>query len=154
MADLASPVERNIITILAVDMVGSTRHISGCDPEDAQSFLDLWFEHIRVAVERAGGLIVHFAGDGGIAMFVGQAPLRIMPSALAGRHGISPKPAVHRTAGRRRPVPRRRSLRAGRVAPGASGGRFRFDIAGTTVHIAAKLQQGARPAKPSSVPKL
>jgi len=26
-------------------------------------------------------------------------------------------------------------------------GRFRFDIAGTTVHIAAKLQQGARPGE-------
>ena len=36
MADFASPVERNIITILSVDMVGSTRHIAGCDPEDLE----------------------------------------------------------------------------------------------------------------------
>ena len=65
----ASTTARNIITVLAVDMAGSTRHIASCDPDDAQAFLDQWLDHIRAAVERAGGLIVHYAGDGGIAIF-------------------------------------------------------------------------------------
>ena len=61
--------ERNIITVLAVDMVGSTRHIAACDPDDAQAFLDQWLDHVRSSVERVGGQIVHYAGDGGIAIF-------------------------------------------------------------------------------------
>ena len=52
--------ERNIITALAVDMVGSTRHIAACDPDEAQAFLDHWLDHIRGSVERAGGQIVHW----------------------------------------------------------------------------------------------
>ena len=61
--------ERNIITVLAVDMVGSTRNIAACDPDEAQAFLDQWLDHIRRSVERFGGQIVHYAGDGGIAIF-------------------------------------------------------------------------------------
>ncbi len=148
MADLASPVERNIITILAVDMVGSTRHISGCDPEDAQSFLDLWFEHIRVAVERAGGLMVHFAGDGGIAMFG-------WPSSFEDHAERACRAAwdITQTGGATGPQGDAVQFRVG-VHSGLVGlrqahleGRFRFDIAGTTVHLAAKLQQRARPGE-------
>lgn len=146
MADFASPVERNIITILSVDMVGSTRHIAGCDPEDAQSFLDIWFEHIRGAVERAGGLMVHFAGDGGIAMFG-------WPSSFEDHAERACRAAwdITQTAGATGPQGSVVRFRVG-VHCGLVGlrearpeGRFRFDIAGTTVHIAAKLQQGANP---------
>lgn len=65
----ANIADRNIITVLAVDMVGSTRHIAACDPDEAQAFLDQWLDHIRNSVERLGGQIVHYAGDGGIAIF-------------------------------------------------------------------------------------
>ena len=34
----ATTADRNIITVLAVDMVGSTRHIAACDPDEAQAF--------------------------------------------------------------------------------------------------------------------
>lgn len=146
MADFASEVERNIITILAVDMAGSTRHIAGCDPEDAQSFLDLWFEHIRGAVERAGGLMVHFAGDGGIAMFG-------WPSSFEDHAERACRAAwdITQTAGAVGPQGAAVQFRVG-VHCGLVGlrqahleGRFRFDIAGATVHIAAKLQQKAAP---------
>jgi len=148
MADLASPVERNIITILSVDMVGSTRHIAGCDPEDAQSFLDIWFEHIRGAVERAGGLMVHYAGDGGIAMFG-------WPSSFEDHAERACRAAwdITQTAGATGPQGSVVQFRVG-VHCGLVGlrearpeGRFRFDIAGTTVHIAAKLQQRANPGE-------
>jgi class 3 adenylate cyclase/tetratricopeptide (TPR) repeat protein len=140
-----SPVERNIITILSVDMAGSTRHIAGCDPEDAQAFLDRWFEHIRNAVEHAGGLIVHFAGDGGIAMFG-------WPSSFEDHAERACRAAwdIVQTSGATGPRGDSVHFRVG-VHCGLVGlrqvqqeGRFRFDIAGTTVHIAAKLQQSAR----------
>ncbi|MBR1122722.1 AAA family ATPase [Bradyrhizobium lablabi] len=142
------PVERNIITILAVDMVGSTRHIAGCDPEDAQSFLDLWYEHIRIAVERAGGLIVHYAGDGGIAMFG-------WPSSFEDHAERACRAAwdITQTTGAIGPQGGDVCFRVG-VHSGLVGlrqahlqGRFRFDIAGSTVHIAAKLQQKANPGE-------
>ena len=69
----ATTAERNIITVLAVDMVGSTRHIAGCDPDEAQAFLDQWLGHIRNSVERVGGQIVHYARDGGIAIHADRA---------------------------------------------------------------------------------
>jgi class 3 adenylate cyclase len=140
------PVERNIITILSVDMAGSTRHIAGCDPEDAQAFLDRWFEHIRNAVEHAGGLIVHYAGDGGTAMFG-------WPSSFEDHAERACRAAwdVVQTSGATGPRGGRVQFRVG-VHCGLVGlrqvhqeGRFRFDIAGATVHIAAKLQQSAHP---------
>jgi class 3 adenylate cyclase/tetratricopeptide (TPR) repeat protein len=148
MADFESPVERNIISVLSVDMVGSTRHIAGCDPEDAQSFLDLWFEHIRGAVERAGGLMVHFAGDGGIAMFG-------WPSSFEDHAQRACRAAwdITQTAGATGPQGSVVQFRVG-IHCGLVGlrlahpeGRFRFDIAGATVHIAAKLQQRAGPGE-------
>ena len=83
----ASTTERNIITVLAVDMVGSTRHIASCDLDDAQAFLDQWFEHARSAVERAGGLIVHYADE---------LDLKMAMSARALQRDMGPGPFTER----------------------------------------------------------
>lgn len=145
----ASTAERNIITVLAVDMVGSTRHIAACDPDDAQAFLDQWLDHIRGAVERAGGVIVHYAGDGGIAIFG-------WPSAFedhADRACIAAwdiQQGYGESAGPRgNPVTFRVGVHSGLVGV-RKGGRnaiSRFDVAGATVHVAAKLQQEASPGE-------
>jgi class 3 adenylate cyclase/tetratricopeptide (TPR) repeat protein len=140
----APTAERNIITVLAVDMVGSTRHIAACDPDDAQAFLDHWLAHIRNAVERAGGVIVHYAGDGGIAIF--GWPSAFEDHAERGcvaawdiqSHSEAVGPAGS-------PVTFRVGLHSGLVGV-RKGGRnaiARFDVAGATVHVAAKLQQEA-----------
>ena len=67
--DLAASPERSIVSVLAVDTVDSTGHIAGLDPDDAQELLDQIFRHISAAIERVGGLIVSYAGDGGAAVF-------------------------------------------------------------------------------------
>jgi len=69
MSEGLVPPERRVITILAADIVGSTRHIATCDPDDAQLLFDRWFERFRTAVENAGGALVSYEGDGGIAAF-------------------------------------------------------------------------------------
>jgi class 3 adenylate cyclase/tetratricopeptide (TPR) repeat protein len=149
MVDGAAAAERNIITVLAVDMVGSTRHIAACDPEDAQAFLDHWFNHIRDAVERAGGLIVHYAGDGGIAIFG-------WPSAFEDHAERACVAAwdiqqVHSGSSgpRGNPVLFRVGVHSGLVGvrKAAHNGISRFDVAGATVHVAAKLQQKATPGE-------
>jgi class 3 adenylate cyclase/tetratricopeptide (TPR) repeat protein len=140
--------ERNIITVLAVDMVGSTRHIAGCDPDEAQAFLDRWLDHIRGSVERLGGQIVHYAGDGGIAIFgwptayEDHADRACIAAWDIQGHTVSTGPGGH-------PVNFRVGVHSGLVGL-RKGGRnaiYRFDVAGATVHVAAKLQQEATPGE-------
>jgi class 3 adenylate cyclase/tetratricopeptide (TPR) repeat protein len=140
--------ERNIITVLAVDMVGSTRHIAACDPDEAQAFLDQWLDHIRRSVERLGGQIVHYAGDGGIAIFgwptacEDHADRACIAAWDIQGHSASTGPGGH-------PVNFRVGIHSGLVGL-RKGGRnaiYRFDVAGATVHVAAKLQQEASPGE-------
>ena len=59
--------ERSIVTVLVVDAVSSTDRIAAVDPDDAEQMVDDVLNHIRGAVQAAGGLLVSFAGDGGVA---------------------------------------------------------------------------------------
>ncbi|MEX3009609.1 adenylate/guanylate cyclase domain-containing protein [Hoeflea sp. TYP-13] len=61
--------ERSIVTVMVVDAVSSTNRIASVDPDDAQLMVDDVLTHIRSSVEKAGGLLVSFAGDGGVAVF-------------------------------------------------------------------------------------
>jgi class 3 adenylate cyclase/tetratricopeptide (TPR) repeat protein len=140
--------ERNIITVLAVDMVGSSRHIAACDPDEAQAFLDNWLDHIRNSVERAGGQIVHYAGDGGIAIFgwpsayEDHADRACIAAWDIQGHSAATGPGGH-------PVNFRVGVHSGLVGL-RRGGRnaiYRFDVAGATVHVAAKLQQEGAPGE-------
>ena len=143
--DKAASSERRIITVLAADMVGSTRHIAACDPDEAQAFLDIWFEHVSEAVERAGGMLVHYEGDGGIAVFG-------WPSALEDHADRACQAAwtIARTdpaalGPNGQPVSFRVGLHSGLVGLREihRHDRPRFDVAGAVVHLAAKLQQAA-----------
>src|SRR5215469_3425343 len=144
----ATTADRNIITVLAVDMVGSTRHIAACDPDEAQAFLDQWLDHIRSSVERLGGQIVHYAGDGGIAIFgwptafEDHADRACIAAWDIQAHSESTGPRGH-------PVNFRVGVHSGLVGL-RRGGRnaiYRFDVAGATVHVAAKLQQEGAPGE-------
>jgi class 3 adenylate cyclase/tetratricopeptide (TPR) repeat protein len=138
--------ERRIITMLAVDIVGSMRHIADCDPDDAQSFFDRCFGHMRKALEPAGGNLVSFEGDGGIAAFGWPSAHedhadRACQAAWDIQHvAVGPGPDGS-------PVRFRIGVHSGLVAlrKVRRGGRFRLDTVGATVHIAAKLQQSAAP---------
>jgi len=144
----ATTADRNIITVLAVDMMGSTRHIAACDPDEAQAFLDRWLDHIRNSVERIGGQIVHYAGDGGIAIFgwpsayEDHADRACVAAWDIQSYSESTGPGGH-------PVSFRVGVHSGLVGlrKGARNAIYRFDVAGATVHIAAKLQQKASPGE-------
>lgn len=149
MTDVTATAQRNIITILAVDMAGSTRHIAALDPDDIEAFLDHWFAHVSDAIERAGGVLVSYAGDGGIAIFGWPSPFedhadRACSAAwdIQQTHGPSLGPSGQ-------PVLFRAGIHSGLVGlrEAQRDGRSRFDVAGTTVHVAAKLQQAAPAGK-------
>ncbi|HEY2358223.1 MAG TPA: AAA family ATPase [Phenylobacterium sp.] len=145
MRDSEVPSERSIITVLAADIVGSTRHIAACDPDDAQTFYDHWFEYVRDAVENAGGTLVHYAGDGGIAVFGWPSPLedhadRACAAAWEIQRANNGPPGPDGRA-----VQFRVGVHSGLAALRQinRGGISRFDTVGATVNIAAKLQQCA-----------
>ena len=69
MKNLAELPERSIVTVLAVDTVNSTAHVTAVDPDEAQELLDRIFAHLDGAVRRCGGMFVSFSGDGGVAVF-------------------------------------------------------------------------------------
>ncbi|MEJ2814275.1 AAA family ATPase [Caulobacter sp. CCG-8] len=137
--------ERRIITVLAADMVGSTRHIAACDPDEAQAFLDVWFEHVSEAVERAGGLLVHYEGDGGIAVFGWPGALEDHADRACQAAWTIAHPAVAAPGPNGDPVFFRVGLHSGLVGLREihRHDRPRFDVSGAVVHVAAKLQQRA-----------
>lgn len=137
--------ERRIVTILAADIANSTQHIVDCDPEDALQLFDQWFEHFRETVERSGGKLISYEGDGGIAVFGWPTPLedhadractaawdlQIVPERRLGPGGqpIRFRVGVHSGIAAVRHVDR--------------GGNLHLNTVGATVNIAAKLQQAA-----------
>lgn len=138
--------EKGVITVLSADIVGSTGHIAACDPDEVATFFDRCFEQLRRAIEAAGGLLVSFEGDGGIAAFGWPGGLedhadRACAAAWAIQHDIDllgPGGA---------PVGYRVGVHSGLVALRhiRRRGRSRFNTVGAAVNIAAKLQQSAPP---------
>jgi class 3 adenylate cyclase/tetratricopeptide (TPR) repeat protein len=139
--------ERSIITVLSADIVGSTGHIATIDPDDAQIFFDRCFDHLRGAIEAAGGLLVSYEGDGGIAVFG-------WPGALedhAEQACTAAWTIQHSDPDARGPTGAPLRYRVG-VHSGLVGlrqirrrGRSRFNTVGAAVNIAAKLQKTAAP---------
>lgn len=147
MSEGPVPPERRVITILAADIVGSTRHIATCDPDDAQLLFDRWFERFRTAVENAGGALVSYEGDGGIAAFG-------WPTAFEDHADRACAAAwdIQQNAGENlgpdgQPVRYRVGVHSGLAAVRRmeQAGRSHLNTIGAAVNIAAKLQQSAPP---------
>ena len=61
--------ERRIVTTLFADLAGFTQRSESIDVEDVEGFLDPYFAVLREEVERKGGLVAKFTGDGVMALF-------------------------------------------------------------------------------------
>lgn len=61
--------DRRLLSILSVDMVGSSRHVESLDLDDTQILLDAALSHIQNAVQTASGTVISFNGDGALAIF-------------------------------------------------------------------------------------
>ena len=62
-------VERRIVTVLFADLVGFTSLSERLDAEDVTIVQDAYFEAVREAVDRHGGLLEKFVGDAAMAVF-------------------------------------------------------------------------------------
>lgn len=150
MRILAETAERSIVTVLAVDTVNSTGHIAGDDPDDAQELLDRIFEHLDGTIRRAGGLMVNYSGDGGIAVFGWPTSMEDHADRACETGWLIQHPGTE--AGRirdvlDRPIRFRVGIHSGLVGLRRMDMQIgsRLDPVGGTVHIAAALQKIAPP---------
>ena len=72
-APLGAPVEarrqRRVVSVLFADLVGYTSRSERLDVEDVEAFLAPYHRRLREEVERTGGVITKFVGDGMMALF-------------------------------------------------------------------------------------
>ena len=82
------PQERKLVSVLFVDMVGSTARGDGADPEDVEARNRIYFDELRDRIERHGGAVEKYIGDAVLAVF--GAPLaRADDAERAVRAGLS-----------------------------------------------------------------
>ena len=65
--------ERKFVSVLFVDVVGSTQRADGADPEDVRDLNQLYYGEVRGRIERHGGTVEKYIGDAVMAVF--GAPL-------------------------------------------------------------------------------
>ena len=143
--------ERKLVTVLLADLKGSMELLADRDPEEARRLLDPVLQHMMEAVHHYEGTVNQVMGDGIMALF--GAPLTHEDHALracyaalrmqerVGRYGDE----VQRTQGV--PVQIRVGLNSGEVVVRSIGSDLHMDYTavGQTTHLAARMEQMARP---------
>src|SRR5262245_18058588 len=143
--------ERKQVTVLSADLKGSMELLADRDPEEARQLLDPVLERMMVAVHRYEGTVNQVMGDGIMALF--GAPIahedhavRACYAALHMQEAIG----AYANALRRQQgldVQIRAGLNSGTVVVRAIGSDLRMDYTavGQTTHLAARMEQLARP---------
>jgi class 3 adenylate cyclase/tetratricopeptide (TPR) repeat protein len=72
-SSLASPrpttEERKLVSVLFVDLVGSTARADRADPEDVRDTLRMYFDRVKSQIEQFDGTVEKFIGDAVVAVF-------------------------------------------------------------------------------------
>jgi class 3 adenylate cyclase len=143
--------ERKQVTVLFADLKGSMELLADRDPEEARQLLDPVLERMMAAVHRYEGTVNQVMGDGIMALFGApiahedhavracyaalamQDAMRAYAEEARRRHGIS--------------VQMRIGLNSGEVVVRAIDNDLHMDYSaiGQTVHLAARMEQLARP---------
>ncbi len=143
--------ERKQVTVLFADLKGSMELLADRDPEEARRILDPVLEHMMQAVHRYEGTVNQVMGDGIMALF--GAPLahedhavRACYAALRMQETVARyAEEVHRREGV--PIQIRVGMNSGEVVVRSIGSDLRMDYTavGQTTHLAARMEQMARP---------
>ena len=143
--------ERKQVTVLFVDIVGSTSRSERLDPEEVHALMGRAIELMVEEVHRYEGTVNQFLGDGVMALF--GAPIahedharRAVQAALAIQRALQSLDEELRSAGRNG-LQVRQGLNTGLVVVGSIGTDLRMDYTavGDTTNVAARLQHAAEP---------
>jgi class 3 adenylate cyclase/tetratricopeptide (TPR) repeat protein len=143
--------ERKQVTVLFVDIVGSTSQSENLDPKEAHALMGRAIEIMVDEVHRYEGTVNQFLGDGVMALF--GAPIahedharRAVQAALAIQRALQPLDEELRSKGRSG-LQVRQGLNTGLVVVGSIGTDLRMDYTavGDTTNVAARLQHAAKP---------
>jgi class 3 adenylate cyclase/tetratricopeptide (TPR) repeat protein len=143
--------ERKQVTVLFADLKGSMELLADRDPEEARKLLDPVLERMMEAVHRYEGTVNQVMGDGIMALF--GAPLAHEDHAVRACYAaLDMQAALRRYAEEIRrthgvDVQVRVGLNSGEVVVRAIGSDLRVDYSavGQTTHLAARMEQLARP---------
>jgi class 3 adenylate cyclase/tetratricopeptide (TPR) repeat protein len=143
--------ERKQVTVLFADVRGSMELLADRDPEEARKLLDPVLERMMEAVHRYEGTVNQVMGDGIMALF--GAPLAHEDHAVRACYaGLWMQDAVRRFADELRrqhglDVQIRVGMNSGEVVVRSVGNDLRMDYSavGRTTHLAARMEQLARP---------
>ena len=143
--------ERKRVTVLFADLKGSTELIADRDPEEARKILAPVLAHMMEAVHHYEGTVNQVMGDGIMALF--GAPIAHEDHAVRACYAaLRMQESVSRYADEARrahgaTVQIRVGLNSGDVVVGAIGNDLHMDYTavGETTHLAARMEQAARP---------
>src|SRR5712692_10597604 len=137
--------ERRHLTVLFSDLVGSTALAAQLDPEEWRAILADYHRAVGQAVERFGGYVSQYLGDGVMAFF-GWPEAHDNDAERAARAGLAILDTISKlneqTA--RPELSARIGIDSGAVVVGASAGK-NADVFGDTPNIAARVQAAAEP---------
>jgi len=146
VAEARAAEERKVVSVVFVDLVGSTARAEASDPEDVRALLRVYHERARDELERFGGTVEKFIGDAVVAVFGAPVaheddPERAVRAALAVRAavGLLNDEAPGRDLHVRIAVNTGEAL----VALGASPHEGEAMVAGDVINTAARLQAAA-----------
>jgi len=137
--------ERRHLTILFCDLVGSTEMQHQLDPEDSREIVASYQRATAASVERFGGRVAKFLGDGVMAYF-GYPQAHDNDAERAVRAGLEILDAIRalNARGDRPKLSARIGIHAGSVVVGTGGGTD-ADIFGDAPNLASRVQTAAEP---------
>ena len=143
--------ERKHVTVLFADLKGSMELLADRDPEEARRLLDPVLERMMEAVHHYEGTVNQVMGDGIMALF--GAPVAHEDHALRACYAaLRMQESLNRYAEEARrahgvTVQIRVGLNSGEVVVCAIGNDLHMDYTavGETTHLAARMEQAARP---------
>ena len=141
---------RKTVTVMFMDVVGSTGIAERADPESLRRVMTRYFEAIREIIERHGGTVEKYIGDAVMAVFGVPSvheddALRAAKAALEIRARLTDLDAELRRD-RGLSVAWRTGINTGEVVAGDAGQGQRF-VSGDAVNVAARLEQAAGPGE-------
>lgn len=144
----SSEAERRQLTVMFVDLVGSTQLSGGLDPEDMRQVITAYQNAVAGEISRVDGHVAKFMGDGVLAYF-GWPHAHEDDAERAVRAGLAIARAVARlkTPGGA-PLSARTGIATGLVVVGdliGEGAAQEAAIVGDTPNLAARLQSLAEP---------